>query len=160
MTAQRALPKMPELGHPESYYAHRVHDADRHGNAHAHEAHKVGQYITLAMNPVLSWETKMKYFGHALKRHCVPPPLPDEEIWMFYRDLANLVRENAGREALRLASLEDDLYAARLAMGQTKEKIEDEAEVFFGRLIESDPCPPWFNEGDWQQLKLIRDQWI
>jgi hypothetical protein len=67
----------------------------------------------------------------------------------------------SGQEALRLSSLEDDLYAARLSMGQSREKIEDDAEQFFGRLLGTgDTSPDWFNESDWSQLKLIRDQWI
>jgi hypothetical protein len=80
---------------------------------------------------------------------------------MFYQQLAELVRAYAGNEALRLASLEDDLYAARLSMGQSREKIEDDAEQFFQRLLShGDTCPEWYNETDWHQLKLIRDQWI
>jgi hypothetical protein len=80
---------------------------------------------------------------------------------MFYQQLANLVRQYAGQEALRIASSEDDLYAARVSMGQNREKIEDEAEAFFGKLLGSaESCPEWFSETDWQQLKLIRDQWI
>ena len=72
-----------------------------------------------------------------------------------------LVRQYAGQEALKLASQEDDLYAARLSMGQGREKIEDDAEDFFTKLMpEGDRCPEWFNESDWLQLKLIRDQWI
>jgi hypothetical protein len=78
---------------------------------------------------------------------------------MFYRSLADLVRQYAGQEALRLTSTEDDLYAARISMGQTREKIEEEAEHFFGRLVPPE-CPDWFNEEDYAQLKLIRDQWI
>jgi hypothetical protein len=155
----RQFPPLPEIGLPESYYAKQVHLADRIGDRHAHEANKVGQYVTLAMDPHLSWEEKLKYFRHALKRHCVPPPLPDDDVWMFYRNLADLVRQYAGMEALRLTSTEDDLYAARLGMGQTREKIEEEAEEFFGRIIPPQ-CPEWFNEEDYAQLKLIRDQWI
>ena len=79
-------------------------------------------------------------FHHALKRHCAPPPLPDDDVWAFYQGLANLVRMHAGQEALKLASNEDDLYAARLAMGQTREHIEDEAETFFGRFVPGE-CP-------------------
>jgi hypothetical protein len=80
---------------------------------------------------------------------------------MFYRQLADVVRQYAGQEVLRIASAEDDLYAARLAMGQERGKIEDEADQFFARLLpSSDKCPEWFNETDHQQLKLIRDQWI
>ena len=159
ISESRQLPPLPEIGHPESYYAKLVHRADAAGNKHAHEAYKVAQYITLAIDPHLTWEEKLKYFQHALKRHCVPPPLPDDDVWVFYRGLADLVRQHAGQEALKLASNEDDLYAARLAMGQTREHIEDEAETFFGRLCPGE-CPEWFNEDDYNQLKLIRDQWI
>jgi hypothetical protein len=161
MTQSRQFPLLPEIGRPESYYAKLVHRADKAGDVHAHEACKVGQYITLGLDPHLTWDEKLKYFKHALKRHCVPPPYPDDDVWMFYQRLADLVRQYAGQEALRLASLEDDLYAARLSMGQAREKIEDDAETFFLRLLgTSDTCPDWFNETDWSQLKLIRDQWI
>lgn len=161
MQPTRTLPAMPEIGRPESYYAKLVHTADRQGDTHAHEAAKVGQYVTLAMDPSLTWEEKLKYFQHALKRHCVPPPYPDDDVWMFYQQLAELVRAYCGHEALRLSSLEDDLYAARLSMGQNRDKIEDDAEQFFARLIGAgDTSPEWFNETDWHQLKLIRDQWI
>jgi hypothetical protein len=152
---------MPEIGHPESYYAKRVHMADEAYDVHAHEAAKVGQYVTLAMDQSLSWDEKLKYFRHALKRHCQPPPFPDDDVWMFYRNLADLVRRYCGYEALRLASAEDDLFAARLSMGQTREKIEDDAEAFFGKLLgQGDQCPDWFLEEDYAQLKMIRDQWI
>ena len=63
----RQLPPLPEIGHPEAYYAKQVHLADRVGDRHAHEAYKVGQYVTLALDPHLSWEEKLKYFRHALK---------------------------------------------------------------------------------------------
>jgi hypothetical protein len=112
------------------------------------------------MAPNLTWEQKLRYLTHALKRHCQPPPFPDDEVWMFYRQLADLVRQHAGQEALRLASTEDDMYAARLAMGQTRDKIMEDAEVFFGRLVPFEFNPEWFNEEDYRQLKMIRDQWI
>jgi hypothetical protein len=87
--------------------------------------------------------------------------VPDEPVWVFYRELADLVRQYAGREALRLASTEDDLYATRLQMGSAREQIESEAEVFFCALTGSgDRRPDWFSDEDWAQLKLIRDQWI
>lgn len=159
--SQRTLPQMPEIGHPESWYANRIHAADQTGDVHAHEAYKVGQYVTLALGSHLAWREKLKYFKHAISRHCTPPPFPDDEVWMFYRSLANLVRQYAGYEALRLASYEDDMYAARLSMGQTREKIDDDAEQFFGELLGSnDQCPEWFTDEDYGQLKVIRDQWI
>jgi len=91
----RQLPSMPEIGRPESYYASQVRSADGRSDVHSREAAKVGQYITLAMDPSLSWEDKLKYFRHAIKRHCSPPPYPDDEVWMFYQQLAELVRVRA-----------------------------------------------------------------
>jgi hypothetical protein len=92
MQPTRQLPQMPEIRRPESYYAKLVHQADRAGDTHSHEASKVGQYVTLAMDPSLDWSQKLKNFQHALKRHCVPPPYPDDDVWMFYQQLADLVR--------------------------------------------------------------------
>lgn len=160
MTQQHVFPPLPAVGQPERYYAHKVREADRHGDRFAHEAYKVGQYITLALNTRLTWDQKVKYFQHALHRHCLPPPLPDEETWLFFKSLAALVRQHAGEEALRIASRQDDLYAIRLRMGQEKEKIADDAGVFFARLIPQEHCPEWFNEDDYRQLKMMRDQWI
>jgi hypothetical protein len=155
------FPTMPEIGQSESYYAKIARQADADGNMYAHEAAKVGQYITLALDTHLEWPAKLRYFQHALKRHCVPPPVPDESVWVFYRDLADLVRRYAGYEALRLASSEDDMYATRLALGADRPAVESDAEMFFGLLLGTgDKRPDWVSEDDWAQLKLIREQWI
>jgi hypothetical protein len=155
------FPSMPPIGQSESFYAKIAKQADADGNMYAHEAAKVGQYITLALDPHLEWPAKLRYFQHALKRHCAPPPVPDEPIWIFYRDLAELVRQYAGFEALRLASNEDDMFATRLALGAERDAVESDAETFFGQLIGSgEKRPDWVSEDDWAQLKLIRDQWI
>jgi len=161
MMQQRQLPPMPEIGLPESHYAKLAHHADRVADVHAHEASKVGQYVTLALEPHLTWDHKLKYFTHAIKRHCVAPLYPDDEVWIFYQQLADLVRQHCTAEAMRMACTEDDLYAARLSMGQSRERIEDDAEEFFCKLIGSgDVCPEYFSEDGWSQLKMIRDQWI
>jgi hypothetical protein len=162
MLKQRTeFPAMPEIGLSESHYGKLVRQADADGNHYAHEAAKVGQYVTLALDPHLDWPAKLRYFQHALKRHCVPPPVPDEPVWMFYRDLAKLVKQHAGQEALRLASLEDDLYATRISLGADRDTVEADAEIFFGQLLsQGEKRPDWFSEEDWAQLKLIRDQWI
>ncbi len=162
MAEPRAFPPLPEIGRPESYYAKLGHRADKAGDVHGHEVAKVGQYVSLALDPHLSWDDKLKYFRHALKRHCVPPPFPDDDVWMFYRQLADVVRRYAGQEALRIASTEDDMYAARISMGQSREKIVEDAEAFFPRFFGGglEQCPDWFNEEDWEQLKLIRKQWL
>jgi hypothetical protein len=156
------IPTLPEIGHPESYYAHLVHKADRENAMHSREAAKVGQYITLAIDPYLSWEQKLRYFRHALRRHCQPPKICSDPVWMFYQSLGGMVRQYAGQEALRLASAEDDRYAASISLGgATREEIAQEAESFFFNLTGfGDACPEHFNEEDWVQLKMIRNQWI
>ena len=70
------------------------------------------------------------------------------------------MRTYACQEALRIASSQDDLYAARIAMGQTADKIAEDAEMFFARLCPGDQTPECFNEEDYRQLKLLRDQWV
>lgn len=155
------LPPLPEIGHPESYYAEQARIADRAGNHHAREASKVGQYITLALDPRLEWEKRLRYFQHALRGHCQPPPLARDEVWMFYGQLADLVRRHAGTEALRLASRQDDLWAAQVQSGIVKERLKNEATIFFHRIMGfRDQRPEHFNEEDWAQLRLIRDQWV
>ncbi len=162
MVQQRQIfPPMPDIGRSESHYAELARQADADGNIYAQHAAKVGQYITLALDQHLDWPAKLRYFEHALKRHCVPPPVPDEPVWIFYRDLADLVRRYAGYEALRLSSVEDDLYATRLALGADRESVESDAETFFAQLLGAgDKRPDWVSEEDWLQLKMIRDQWI
>ena len=161
LTPNQELPPLPEVGRPESYYAREVHRADKRGDVHTREAHKVAQYVTLAIDPKLNWPQKLRYFQHALRRHCNPPPLPDEQVWLFYRNLAHLVREYAGREALRMASAEDDRYAARVAMGGTRERIRRDAVDFFNELMgENERCPDHFTEEDWSQLMLLKKQWV
>jgi hypothetical protein len=158
---QQQLPTMPEIGHPESYYARGVHAADKAGDVHTRESLKVGQYITLALDYRLRWAKKLRYFEHALRRHCNPPQLASDEVWMFYRNLAHLVREQSGKEALRLASEEDDRYAERLRMGGTRDRIAADAKPFFLELMGAgDKCPDYFLEGDWEQLKILRNQWV
>jgi hypothetical protein len=157
----KRFPPMPQIGLSDRDYSHLTKEAERRNDPHAKEAAKVGMYITSALNPDLPWEEKLRFLEHALHRHCNPPPYPDEETWLFYKELSALVKRYAGQEALRLASREDDFYAARLSMGQNRDKIEDEAEVFFGRLIGNGmDCPEFLTEDDFHMVKMIRDQWI
>jgi len=155
------IPTLPEIGHPESYYAHLVHKADRENAMHSREAAKVGQYITLGLDPNLDWDTKRRYFRHALRRHCVPPQVSSELVEMYYQRLVDLVMHHAGAEALRLASGEDDRYACRLAGGEQRRTIMEDAVEFFANLMGvDDTCPTHFKEEDWLQLRIIRNQWI
>ncbi len=154
------MPKVPVLGRKELYYAQRAKQAERAGDVHSRSAYKAAQYITLALDPLLAWDVKVKYFQHALDRHCDPPPYPDDATWIFYGKLSDLVRQHAGREALRLASQEDDLYAARLSMGQRRAVIENDAERFFAQFAAREACPNWLNEAAFEQLKILRNHWI
>jgi hypothetical protein len=160
MSASKAIPPLPELGHSESYYVRLAHRAERHEDELALHAAKVGQYITLAMDIKLTWEEKLRYLKHTLNKHCAPPRIADDSVWAFYKDLQRLVRDSAGQEALRIACNEDDLYAALSQMGKDRSEIEERAEVFFKRLLPCEECPDWFHEEDHAQLRMIRDQWI
>jgi len=161
MVGSSAIPPIPEIGHEEGYYARKVREAEKQGNDHAREAYKVAQYVTLATSPHLEWDQKIRYFAHALKRHCQPPPLAPERIWLFYAELAELVRSHCGQEALKLASHEDDRYASLIKQGYDRKLIENEAEKFFEFVMGGhQERPAHFNEEDWQQLRMIRDQWI
>jgi hypothetical protein len=157
----RPLPRLPEIGQSEAWYSKHIHQAEADEDNCAREAYKVGQYITLALDPHLTWEEKLKYFHHALKRHCTPPASAEEPVATFYWKLAEMVRQYCGQEALRLASAQDDVFATRLGLGASREELEDEAEEFFTQLVPAgEQCPAWFSDQDYSQLKMIRDQWI
>src|ERR1051325_388484 len=84
MTAPRSFSSMPNIGRPESYYAKIAQEAEIAGDQYAHEAAKVGQYVTLALDESLVWEEKVKYFKHALRRHCRPPEMStDPDVTKF-----------------------------------------------------------------------------
>jgi hypothetical protein len=161
MQQVRQLPELPRIGMPESHYARQVHLAEKIGDPHLRESNKVAQYVTLALEPRLCWSKKLKYFDHALRRHCIPPPLPDDDVWLFYQQMSNLVRAHTGEQALKLACAEDDAYDRRLHHGEDRAQIVSDARHFFYELMtlgNDKPCH--FNEEDWIQLKLIRDQWV
>ena len=155
------LPPLPEIGYPETYYAHQAKQAEAMGAIHAREAAKVGQYITLGLDPKQRWEAKRRFFRHALRRHCVPPAVSDDLLAMYYQRLADLVRRFAGQEALRIASERDDEYAVRVRGGEPVDLIRLEARIFFDDLMgDLGHCPSHFNEEDWAQLKLLRSAWV
>ena len=154
------FPPMPELGHSEKYYKVLAEESARAHAVHAREAAKVGQYVTLGLTEDCSPQEKMKYFRHALRRHCVPPAVSDDVVDAFYERLADFVRGHAGREALRVASVEDDRFAMRLREGESRPKVLFEARQFYDKLMgPQETCPEVFNDEDWEQLKLIRKYW-
>ena len=65
----------------------------------------------------MTWEQKSRYFRHAIRSHCNGPDLAPAPVIKFYEDLTNLVRQYAGGEAIRMASREDDAWAAQIQRG-------------------------------------------
>ncbi len=72
------FPPMPPVGQNEAFYKELVRQAEQSHQVHAREAAKVGQYVTLGQQEDTDPATKMKYFRHAVRKHCVPPPISDE----------------------------------------------------------------------------------
>jgi hypothetical protein len=160
--ARGPLPPMPKIGLPEETYLHVAHKAERNGDDLVFEAAKVGQYVSLALRDTdAPWHVKLKYFRHALKRHCQAPEHADEMTKGWFTKLAHMIKAYAGAEALRLAAEVDEMYEARQSMGQDVEGIADDAEKFFEQVCPMcESCPPIYNEEDWVKLKGIRDRWI
>jgi hypothetical protein len=155
------LPPLPDIGRPESYYAEQVKLAEQYRNQHAREAYKVGQYVTLGLDKRLDWEKKLRYFRHALRSHCNPPPLAADKLWLFYGQLADMVRRNAGSEALRLASQEDDYYIGQARAGVPRQQIMVQATLFFRKILgEREEKPEYLNQEDYEQILILRNQWI
>jgi len=156
----RQFHPLPVIGYPEGYYAKHIQQADAIGDTLAHCAHKVGQYVTLALDPKRSWEEKCKYFKHTLKHHCVAPTDCDEETRLYFQKLHDLVCRYASNETVRLARQEHDGYTMRLEMGVPRDTLVEEAEVFFPNLLGHGPCPEFMTQQAFNQVSALRDKWI
>ena len=158
---QRVFPPMPEIGRPEAFYAKMVHRADKANDTFAHEAYKVGQYVTLGLDHKEPPDRKAKYFGHALRRHANPPPDADGHVQDFYRRLADLVRKSAGQEVLRLTRREHEILQKRQAGGANHEALVAEFGEFFKKLTgdHAHHRPDWIPTETWEQVRPIRTQW-
>ena len=55
---------------------------------------------------------------------------------------------------------ESDTTAPESIASGSDVDFEEDAEQMFTRLMPTEECPEWFNESDWLQMKLIRDQWL
>lgn len=156
----RRFHPLPVIGYPESYYAKHIKEADAAGDTLAHMSFKVGQYVTLALDPKRSWEEKTKYLKHTLKHHCVAPPDADDETRAFYQKLTDLVCRYASQEARRLARQEHDSYSMRTEMGVPRDTLVEEAEVFFPTIMGHGPCPEWMTPEAFNEIRALRDKWI
>ena len=151
---------MPVIGHPEAWYKKHIEQADAVGDTLAHCSHKVGQYVTLGMDPARGWEEKAKYFRHCLKHHCTPPAGADAETIAFCKKLRAIVCRYASQEARRLAHAEHDGYSMRLEMGVSRETLADEADVFFPTLLGHGACPEFLTPEAFKEICALRDRWI
>ena len=155
------LPPIPEIGHDEHVYAHQARLADECADRAARDAAKVGLYVTLALSRSMKWPDKLRHFQHALAKHCHINRPSCHRLWGFYHSLGHLVREHCGQEALRIASRQDDLYAARVATNVPRAKIAREAALFFHDLIgHGAECPDYLLTDEFLMIRMIRDQWL
>src|SRR5579864_508805 len=116
----RQFRPLPVIGHPEAWYTKHIQQAEAAGDTLARSSYKVGQYVTLALDPKRSWEEKAKYFKHALKHHCTSQAAADPDTQAFCDKLRALVCRYASQEARRLAQQEHHGYVMRQEMGVAK----------------------------------------
>lgn len=155
------LPPLPEIGHDEHVYAAQARIADENADRPLRDAAKVGLYISLAIHRPMKWADKLRHFQHALDKHCHTSRTADARIWNFYHSLAHLVKEHCGQEALRLASEKDDVYAARLKSGVSRDEVRESARIFFAKLIgDGRVLPDHMLPDEFLMIRMIRDQWI
>ena len=150
----------PVIGHPESWYRQRIEQAEAAGDTLARCAHKVGQYVTLGLDPSKTWEEKEKFFRHCLKHHCTAADDSDEPSKAFRLKMRNLVRRYASQEARRLARQEHDSYSMRMEMGVPMETLADEADVFFPKLLGHGSSHELLLPEAYEEISKMRNRWI
>jgi len=151
---------LPVIGHAEAFYVKHVQQAEAAGDPHAKAAYKVGQHVTSALDPKMPWDQKLKRFNHVLGHYCVVPVDADSSLQMFYGKLGDLVRRHAGQEALHSARKHHEEYLRRLKAGEARDKIEEDAEVYFFDLCGHAGCPAWCSKEAWGQITAWRDHWV
>jgi hypothetical protein len=151
---------LPVIGHAEAFYSKHIQQAEAAGDHHARSSHKVGQHVTSALDPNMCWEQKLKRFTHCLNRYCVAPPDANESVQVFYRKLGDLVRRHAGQEAVHLVRARHGEYQRRLHAGESREAIENDAEMFFPSLLGHCGQPEWCGTESWAQLCGLRNHWL
>lgn len=158
--APRHFHPLPVIGHAPAFYEKHIQQADASGDRHARAAHKVGLHITTALGPALAWDEKLKRFIHCLEHYCVAPDDADESLQSFYQKLGDLVRRHAGQEAIHLSRKQHEEYTRRLKAGEPRAKIEDDADLFFVRLLGHNGRPDWCSREAWATVVAWRDQWV
>jgi hypothetical protein len=151
---------MPKIGQSEAHYVALVQAADLAGDQFAHAAAKVGQYVTLALDPKLPWEEKARCFHHTYKHHCTPPPYASPQVREDYAKLADLVRHHAGQEALRFGRAENAELRRQRAAKVDRWHVKREAIAYFSRFSSLlGQCPEWMQREAWMELIELRASW-
>jgi hypothetical protein len=151
---------LPVIGHAEAFYVKHIQQAEAAGDTHARDAHKVGQHVTAALDPKMPWDQKLKRFTHCLQKYCATPPDSDDSVQTFYHKLAEMVRRHAGQEALRLGRAMHGEYQRRLRSGESREAIDNDAELFFPTLLGHAGRPDWCSSDAYAHLTALRDHWV
>ena len=156
------LPPLPEVGRPESYYAQQVKQAEQQRNIHAREAYKVAVRRDAGNGPAAGLGKELRYFKHALRSHCVAPAGARRQALDVLRAARRHGEAECGRRGpIRLASLEDDYYMGQVNAGVPRPQIMAQAEIFFRKILgERDEKPEYLNQEDYEQLRILRNQWI
>jgi len=151
----------PVIGHPDHWYKSHAEQAEAAGDMLARCAYKVGQYITLGLDPHRSWEEKAKYFRHCLKHHCIAASdaTPDEIV--FRQKLRAIVLRHAGQEGLNLARKAHADFKMRLEMGATRDVLAEDADDLFLMLLgNSGSHPEFFTPEVYEEIRSLRNRWV
>jgi hypothetical protein len=152
---------LPVIGHAPAFYQKHIEQAEATGDRHAKASHKVGQYVTEALSPKMSWDDKMKRYYHCLDKYCVAPPDADESLRSFYQKLGDMVRRHAGQEALAAARKRQEEFTRRAKANEDRAAIEEDAEKFFFDLLgHGHGCPNWCSKEAFNMIITWRDQWV
>jgi ferredoxin-NADP reductase len=158
---QRQFHPAPVIGHSDHWYKSHIEHAEAAGDPLARCAFKVGQYITLGVDPHRSWGEKSKYFHHSLKHHCVAgsDATPDEII--FRQKLRDFVTRCAGQEASSMALKANSDFKMRLEMGTSRDVLAEEAdEMYLVLLGSSGSRPDFFTPEVFEEIRSLRDRWV
>jgi hypothetical protein len=151
---------LPVIGHPPAFYDRHIKEAEQSGNVHARASHKVGYYVTAALDPKRSWDDRVHCLKHAMKHYCSSPPDADGPLAQFYTKLCELLRRHGGVIALQATRKFHEDLLKRNQKGEPRSKLEEEAEDFFTSLFGHDRCPEWCSREAASQIAAIRDYWI
>ena len=151
---------MPVIGHPAAWYDRHVQQAEAAGDVHARASHKVGQYVTEAIDPKVPWEHKIKCFKHALKHYSAAPENADDGLKSFYKKLGDVVRKYASNEALQHAQRFNMTAQKRITQGTERASMEDEADDFYTNLLGHERTPEWCTPEVADRIGKLRQQWV